>query len=602
MCSYYEREATAMKLLAALYGRLKSLLKAAFRFPVTFVFVCAIAVLNAISIQNSNVDFSKLVLSLVLGSFIYAVFQVLFEKYSSKIYYRIIFMASAAAITTGYYFLIAQFKTVSTETSLRTMIALFAMLMLFILIPSIKSKASFNNTFMIFFKAVFTSAFFSAIIWGGITLIISAIDSLLFKVNGNIYNHVVNIIWVVFAPTFFLSLIPSFAPGNENELKIEKAALCPKFLSILISYVLIPLVEIFSVVLIIYIVKSFGSSFWTNNLLEPLILSYAIAIIILTILASDISNKFAVFYRAVFPKILVPVVIFQLISSFINVFSSGITLMRYFVLIFGLYACIAGVLLSFLPVRKNGIIAAVIIVFSIISICPPVDVFTVSRVSQISLLESTLKQDNMLVDNKLVAKDSISQDDKDKIVGAMQNLNDMQYLNYLKWLPSDFNYDNDFESQFGFPSYTSGFPKSNITNVNFQIDSSNPVPISSYDFMQQINVDFSNDTRSTKISSFTASGTTYSLYQDTNMVSSVIKITDSSGNTVISYNFKEAYDALIKNSSSTKVKIPVSQMTFIAENSKAKMEFIIQNANITLDKGSVQMGSNASVQVLFSIK
>jgi hypothetical protein len=589
-----------MKLLTALYAKLNSLQNAVSRFPVTFVFICVIAVLNAISIENGSADFFKLELSLTLGCFVYAVLQVFFERFLSKVFYRILFIATAVAVTIGYYLLVSQYKTVGIEIGLRTIIALFAMLILFILIPSIKSKASFNNTFMIFFKALFTSAFFSAIIWGGISLIILAIDALLFKVNSNIYTHVINIIWVVFAPTFFLSLFPPFAQNEENELKIEKAAQCPKFLSVLISYVLVPLTEVYSVVLIIYIIKSFGTSFWTNNLLEPLILSYSIAIIILYILASDISNKFAVFYRAVFPKILVPVVIFQLVSTVINAFDSGVTQIRYFVLIYGLYAIIAGVLLSFLPVRKNGIIAAVIIIFSVFSICPPVDVFTVSRVSQISLLESTLKQDNMLVNNTLFPKSSISQNDKKKISGAMQSLNDIEHLKDLKWLPQDFVLYEDFESKFGFPYNDLRTPQANISNVYFQIDSSQPLPISGYDFIKQVNVYFSGDKQSNKICSFTVSNTTYSLEQDISGTDYIIKINDISGNTIISFDLKQALDTLVKNNISQKNMMPVSEMTFTTENSKAKMEFIIENANISTGTG--QNNTNDTIEVLFNIK
>jgi hypothetical protein len=589
-----------MRLLTALFGKLKSLLNAVFRFPIIIIFLCVIALLNAISIEHSSSDFFKIELSLTMGCFVYAVFQVCFEKCLSKFYYRIIFMAFSVAISTGYYFLIAPYKTIGIEIRLRTIIATFALLILFILIPSIKSKTSFNNTFMIFFKSIFTSVFFSAIIWGGISLIIFAVDSLLFKVNSNIYIHVINIIWVVFAPIFFLSLFPCFVQSDENELKIERASVPPKFLSVLISYILVPLSGIYSVVLIIYIIQRVGTSFWTNNLLEPLILSYAITIIVLYILASDIRNKFAIFYRAVMPKVLVPVVLFQLVASIINTVDSGITQPRYFVLIFGVYAVISGVLLNILPVRKNGIIAIVIVIFSIISITPPVDVFTISRVSQISILEGTLSQDNMLVNNKLIAKSSISQADKTKIINSMQSINDMEHLKDLTWLPTNFNLYTDFDSKFGFSNGNSGNPQSNVINTYFQIDNTQPLQISGYDFIQLVNVSIGGDTTNNEIGSFTVSNATYKLFQTQTDKDITIKIEDSSSSTIISYSFKQAFDSLSANNTSTKNTMPVAQMTFTTENNKAKMKFIIQNASITTGTG--QNNSNASVEVLFSVK
>ena len=68
----------------------------------------------------------------------------------------------------------------------------------------------------------------------------------------------------------------------------------------------------------------------------------------------------------------------------------GVTHGRYYVILFGIFATIAGLIFSFLPIKKNGIIVAVLIVFSAISIIPPIDAFTVSRVNQINLLEKTL--------------------------------------------------------------------------------------------------------------------------------------------------------------------------------------------------------------------
>ena len=111
---------------------------------------------------------------------------------------------------------------------------------------------------------------------------------------------------------YFLSLIPVY-PGIVNQNKdqgitdlqeenINKAAYCPKFLEVLISYILIPLIAVFTIILLIYIIQNIGGAFWKDNLLEPMLVTYSITVILVYILASEIENKFTIFFRKVFPK------------------------------------------------------------------------------------------------------------------------------------------------------------------------------------------------------------------------------------------------------------------------------------------------------------
>ena len=75
------------------------------------------------------------------------------------------------------------------ELTIRTSVALFALLFAFIWIPVIKSKVSFNQSFMISFKSIFNSGFFSGVIYGGIAIIITAVDQLIFSVDYKAYAH-----------------------------------------------------------------------------------------------------------------------------------------------------------------------------------------------------------------------------------------------------------------------------------------------------------------------------------------------------------------------------------------------------------------------------
>ena len=52
----------------------------------------------------------------------------------------------------------------------------------------------------------------------------------------------------------------------------------------LLSYVLVPLASVYPLVLVIYMLKTIVLGTWTDNLLEPLLLSYLIGLILIYIL------------------------------------------------------------------------------------------------------------------------------------------------------------------------------------------------------------------------------------------------------------------------------------------------------------------------------
>jgi hypothetical protein len=65
-------------------------------------------------------------------------------------------------------------------------------------------------------------------------------------------------------PVFFLSLIPNYNQKEytrKEQETIEKMTSASKFLEILISYLLIPLASVFTLILLIYIIINFNDEF-----------------------------------------------------------------------------------------------------------------------------------------------------------------------------------------------------------------------------------------------------------------------------------------------------------------------------------------------------
>lgn len=588
-----------MKLLKTVLGKLGGISKAIVRFPMAFLALVTLTTINAVSIENNH-DFSKQILSLVFAVFCFIVADILSEHFGKAILTKIIFNFIAAVISIGYYLFVLSLDNISMSLRVETIVTIFALFISFIWVPSINGRADFNDVFMSIFKAFFTSAFYSAIIWGGISLIIAAVDTLLVKVNENAYAHTANIIWVVWAPMLMLSLVPVFSDDEIEDEKIQKACSCPRFLEILLSYVLVPLVSIYTLVLLLYIVKTIFTKNWNDNLLEPMVLSYCIAVLLLYILLSNLINRFAITFRKIFPKILAPIALFQIVSSMIIVSSEGIIHSRYFVLMFGLYAVICGILLSIIPTRKNGIIAILAIAFALVCITPKIDAFSTSYASQSSIIQNILKKNNMLNDNNITPNANVSEDDKINLTRAVLYFESVNELKRLEFLPKNFEAYKDFKSIFGFDTINV-YTQNEQTSKSFTLDSSQLIEIGSYDYLSNINLQMPEQIIDQVCGSLNKNGNNYKLLLNVKDDNGTISIKDAGGNEIISVPLETIFDRINDiETVSMKGQVSAEKLTFDFENSAAKIRIVFRDVSI-YNSGS-EMNRYANAFVLVSIK
>lgn len=594
-----------MKWFIKLSDRLTGLTKAIIRYPLTELFLLAAAVIVSVSINGEN-SYTKILLTCAVGALLCAALQVAYERFFNNVGTRFILMGVGAVLTFGYYLIIRSATELSIEIGIRTSVALFALYFAFIWIPVIRSKVSFNESFMAAFKALNHSLFYAVVLYCGCSLVIVAIDTLIISVNYKAYSHIANIIFVIFAPLFFLSLIPVY-PGNSDEDMdaektleqkevINKAAFCPKFLEILISYIIIPLTAVFTFILLLYIVLNIRGEFWTNNLLEPMLISYAIAVILIYILSSRLDNKLAVWFRLIFPKLLVPIVLFQIVSSMLSLSETGVTHTRYFVILFGIFAACAGIVMSLVPVRKNGIIAAMLIGFSVIAIIPPIDAFTVSRLSQEKMLKTVLIKNEMLKNDTITPNDSISDEDKKKIISSAQYLDQLGYTKEIAWLPDNFNMYEDFNDTFGFYEYD--YTENANQSINVFLISSNPIDIAEYDVFVHASIN-SDENIETKICDIEKLGNNYVLKKEKVGDIYDIILMDEDNREMVRFNTDEIFTKY-RNYTVGKGELSNEEATFSTENNEAKLTVVVQNFNSNIS--SNQTYYYADVYILVQIK
>jgi hypothetical protein len=594
-----------MKWIKNILNKFKALSDSITRYPLTVAFLFVAAVFVAIQISQEN-DYSKIIAACAVGAVLAVALQAAWERFFEKLPARLLLMIAVILLTTGYYFLIRPSGEFSNELMTKTSIALAALFMAYIWMPSIGGKISFHNSFMAVFKAVFLSALYSFILWGGCSGVLAAIDVLIHEINPDAYGYAADIVFVLFAPVFMLSLIPRY-PGKKvigsdeayelNE-KIKKAIHCPKFLEVLLSYILIPLAAAYTIILIIYIAMNVTGEFWTDSLLEPMLIAYAVAIIVLFILVSGLENKFSLFFKKVFPKVMLPIVLFQMISSFIIQGETGITHMRYFVLLYGLFALCAGVVMSFGGVRKNGVIAVLFILFAVISITPPVDAFTLSKVNQTNRLQKALEQNDMLVNDAIIPKEAVSNEDKAVITQSVEYLSEMEYIDKVDFIPDDFDLYEDFTATFGFSEYYAPTEDESEQYVYVALVNELTIDIQGYDYL--VSAYISNQKENDDISmnimnKINYEDEVYSLESEFLGDTIDIVLKDKDGQELVRFDTDKIFDKFSAYPAK-KNEISMDDATFIEQSDTVSLMIIVQN--LSMDTSQNETDKYADVYLL----
>ena len=447
--------------------------KAYRRYPLTMLLLILLTLTNTWNIIDEFSGYEAIVHGLLLGIALTLVASHLNERFIQDRTKQLALFILSILLSIGYYFLLPPNDAYYFIAEVRTGVLVFTLLITFIWIPSIKNaQESFYQYFLAAFKYAFTTILYALILTIGVQAILSTIDYLFFNIDYDYFLHTSNIIWFIFATSYFLSLLPEtnrYVETDRIAVKhdetIENNAFeITKFLKILISYIVIPLIAIYTIILLVYIALNITGEFWTDNLLEPMLISYTIILILVYLLASNIEDPITNFFRKVFPKILIFIVIFQTMASLLKIREMGISYGRYYVILFGIFSLIAGLIFSFLPKERSGLIVPVLIALSLVSLTPPIDAFTVAEKSQKNLLTETLTENGMLEENTVSKAKEISQKDKEKITSAVEYLEMHDYIEELAYLPKDFETYDDFEQVFGFPMT---YDESQVNDDNF---------------------------------------------------------------------------------------------------------------------------------------
>lgn len=577
--------------------------KAIRRFPMT---VLSLAILTGmiwhiINLrQEPSVTFFKEVFILALSAVVGLAVQFVAERKAFQIKGFLISYAVGLLVVAAYAGLIWPSLDIDTLVAMRTTVAILVALCLVAIAPSAQKGQRFDEVFLVHFKAAFTAVLFALVIFLGLAAILAAIDLLLFRLAQDYMAYTASGVWLFFAPIYYSSLLPHFNSMKEEDraLVMERIDV-PKFLSILISYVAIPLISAYTLVLLAYFAKILVTQVWPIGQLGPMILGYSIAGFILFLLASTLNNRFSALYQTWFPRILVPIVVVQQISVGIRLSAYGLTESRYYLMLFGIFSIVMGLWLSIKPKLDHAWIAIVLMGLALFSIVPPLDAYNLSFASQKGRLETMLTQAGLLTNGVLTPDPSADETLRRETTSILDYMNQRHSLKDLAWLSEDFTYPQDFKAAFGFDTtYANAWEGQTYFYAGLE---PNPVvDISGFDQFVRVNLYRQMDASLKTDFDFMINQSAYHLSFDRiDQDEVIVRLTDGQNNVLIETGLVAFVEGLKQQTSSNKDQMPVERMTYDVEKNGVRLRIVFQFVNSTT--GSSDAGSDYDLFVMVDV-
>ena len=371
------------------------------RFPITIIlaflhFITGIYIAEVRSFQSD--EFVEVNLLLFGSIFITAMCEMLYEKYFYKqnrwlvrgIYSAITFVISiiffVEYLRTNDYYNIYYFTLIPIS------------IVLFLLIPILKKKENKEKYLQSVFSNFVITGIFAVVLWIGVEIILTTVNYLFFNSGDSLFFRLTTysfwFITEVFGVSLFLSLLKKPDDNIENYE-------FPFIFNLLIKFVIIPLITIYTGVLYIYMARVIISMHLPKGLISHLVLWYTAFSVAVMILITPFTQKDKFFenFKKYFPYFSIPLIFASLFAVFQRTYQYGITENRYYVLIsiFWLFFCMI------LYIRKMNITGIFIslIVCLVISVYSPLSAKNVSNFSQSQRLKRMLVKYGALKDGKI---------------------------------------------------------------------------------------------------------------------------------------------------------------------------------------------------------
>lgn len=542
------------------------------RFPLTTAFSASTALVLILISETTPKDnlLKRVAMIFALGIPVSLCIKLSLEKIDKRnVHKAIMLYLSGALFLIIYYFLFL--RTMDMVSTTRYIAVSISLYLAFLFIPYLLKREQFEMYVITVFTGFFVTTIYSVVLYFGLSAILFTTDKLLgIRILGKIYYYTWLFVMFIFFLLYFLSQVP-----DENKNIARKSY--PKLLRILILYIIMPLLTVYTIILYIYFGKIVLTAKWPVGLVSHLVLWYSIIVIIVLFFITPIKseNSWSNIFLKFSPKIILPPIIMMFVSIGIRINAYGVTERRYFLTILGIWLFFMMIYLSLTKKSRNIMIPVTLSIVILISVFGPQSSYTVSKMSQNSRFEKILIKNNMIKDGNIQTKADVSQNDKYEISSILDYFEKNHSLSDVKYIPKGFKLD-DMRGVFGFSFISRSYGLS-IGQYNFvRNDSKKYIDITGYDYL----FDATNLNSDLNISN------SY-LYASYNYETSTIKIIYN-GNEIYTKNLNSFAQSLIdKYGAFSKVNsLPPEEMTLAEENERVKVKFIFSNISGNISEPS----------------
>jgi len=294
------------------------------------------------------------------------------------------------------------------------------------------------------FKKLFVTAVYSLVLLIGIFAILFTIDSLFnIDIDSKFYFYIFLVIFFIFAISYFLSKLPELGKVYEDSY--------PQALRVLLNYIVIPLISIYTLILYLYFAKILISWKWPKGLVSHLVIWYSSLSIGVIFLITPLleRDKISRYFNFLFPKLVLPVLVMMFLSIGQRIKQYGFTENRYFILVLGIWVTVMMLYFSIRRDRKNTFIPISLSLVVLISVLGPLSSFNISKYSQNKRLNDILRKNSMLSGMGIVKNPEITKEDQRQINNIIHYFASKHSLEDVKVLKDNFTTDQ-MEEVFGF--------------------------------------------------------------------------------------------------------------------------------------------------------
>ncbi|WP_425445890.1 DUF4153 domain-containing protein [Dethiothermospora halolimnae] len=363
-----------------------------------------------------------------------------------------------------------------------------ALYLIFTLIPYISRRGNYEIYVIKLFSRFVVTYVYSLVLYLGLAAILVTIN-LLFNadISGKIFGDIGFIVAGIFAPGFFLADIPK----KEENISIKDY---PKVLKVLLKYIIMPLLSVYTVILYIYFGKIVVIRALPEGIIGNLVLWYSIISTITFFFIYPLRdiNQWIKKFLKIIPKAIIPLLGLMFLAIGIRINSYGITESRYFVVLIGLWLAFSMIYYSIKKDIKNIIIIITLVVITIIGVTGPLSSYSISKWSQNRRFKSVLEKYDMIGENlkikSLPKEKSFTKEDKNNINSVILYFDRYHDLDDIKYLPNDFKI-KDMNVIFGFELYDNRIgPSREKEFFNYSLYNKNTFSdISDFDYFKEFN-------------------------------------------------------------------------------------------------------------------